>query len=164
MNVHVFTSVSVKVGEERTWLFARSVDFEVSRSRDTQILIKNVTEKKKTVGIDTFIIAFNLVDVDLFSVSLWRTSVLMATLCSRFLFRLYESVLPNNTSRCRAIPVVRSATKSKELTFKGLADLCWRRSRRPRRKSDAPFRASTKFEGLDFKAAVFVCLWWHGQA
>ena len=31
MNVHVFTSVSVKVGGERTWLFARSAIFEVCR-------------------------------------------------------------------------------------------------------------------------------------
>ena len=127
--------------------------------------------KKKAAGsIDPFFVAFNLEDRDLFSVSRlpwswWRASVLMATLCSQLLLRLHKSVLPTNASRCRAIPIVRSATKSKELAFMGLADLCWRRSRRARRKSDAPLRSCIdQVWRAGFQRAVYECRWWDGQA
>ena len=46
MKVRVFTSVSVKVGGERSWLFARSAIFQVCHFRGVQILTTNVAEKK----------------------------------------------------------------------------------------------------------------------
>ena len=45
VNVLAFTSVSVKIGEEKTWFFARSAIFEVCHFRGVQTLTNNVAEK-----------------------------------------------------------------------------------------------------------------------
>ena len=166
MNVHVLLVYLWKLEEREHGYplgpqFLRCVNSEVFKH------CARTWQKKKVAGsIDAFDVAFKLTDVELssrssLSWSWWRAFVLMNTLSSQHLLRLHEVVLRGSASGCLTISTVQSATKSEELSSRVLTDLCSRRSRRARRKSDTSWRlCNDQVWRTVFRRKVYVIRRW----
>ena len=160
MKVRVFTSVSVKVGGERSWLFARSAIFEVCHFRGVQTLTTNVAEKKAAGSIDAFVVAFNR-PVFRF----WRACVLMATLCSSLLLRLHESVLPKMLLGAGRSPLFAQQPSRRSWLSRGwLTCVDGGIDEHGGSRALPCVRASDQVCRAGFQRAVYVCRWWDRQA